>query len=80
VTYIDENGPLGGEAMRCQLELAGAGDPIVVSSTAARWGVALNESLRKAARALARSNERSQVHMQRREQARALRRIESAPL
>lgn len=55
VEMSDVNGPRGGVDKRCQVELRTEGAaPVVVTSLASDWRVALNEALTRAARLLLR--------------------------
>lgn len=61
VQFSDVNGPRGGVDKRCQVELntATAGT-VVIASMASDWRTALNRSLGRASRVLARSLRRNQ--------------------
>lgn len=62
VQLSDVNGPRGGVDKRCQVALQPLGmPPIVITSVAADWRLALDQALKRAARALLRQWHRHQA-------------------
>ncbi len=61
VQFSDVNGPRGGVDKRCQVELnTQAAGTVVIASLASDWRTALDRSLARATRVLARSLQRQQ--------------------
>lgn len=60
VQFSDVNGPRGGVAKRCQVELSTDGmGTVVIASLARDWRIALDRSLTRATRVLRRSLQRN---------------------
>ncbi len=62
ISLSDINGPRGGTDKRCQVELStDSTGPVIVTSIASNWRVALHSALARAAQALLRSWQRKRL-------------------